>query len=80
MSMDAYFIENISRTSAVSSTMSRSLLSLQAALLVLVYHVGEFFPNGRGPLLFCFFSTIYIVFLHYNGWCWYFYSRWGILS
>ena len=47
----------------MSSTKFRSiLLSLQAALLVLViYYMGEFLLGG---VLF---------FVHYNGKCWYFY-------
>ena len=56
---------------------------IHAALLVLViYYVGEFFKMGA--VLFFSLKKLYIyvcfVFLHYNGWCWYFCFRWGILS
>ena len=67
------------------------LSSLQAALLVLELHyVGEYFHLMGGVLLFFFFNfcicsisyQVYVVFLHCNGWCWYFcfINRWGILS
>ena len=64
-----YFIKNSSRTSAVSSTNFRSIVMFASWLLVLViYYVGEFLLGG----------VLFLV--HYNGKCWYFYFRWGILN
>ena len=51
VSVQVFYI-NILRTSAVSRRITGQCSSLQAALLVLViYYVGEFFLNGRGPIV-----------------------------
>ena len=57
------FYGNIFRTSAVSSTNIGSIFTFSSCLLVLViYDVGKFFLNGRGPILLVKKN----VFLHYN--------------
>ena len=73
-SVFSFFIINISRTSAVSSTNLGSILIFASCVvgtvLVIYYlYVGEFFLNVRGPII-----LFYVIFHHYNGWCWYFYS------
>ena len=49
------FYRNIFRTSAVSSTDFGSILIFESCLLVqhllVIYDVGNFFLNGRGPIL-----------------------------
>ena len=39
----------------------------------------KFRQNIRSPSWSVyFFYNIYLVYLHYNGWCWYFYSGWEL--
>ena len=72
--------------SCLSSTNLGPML-MQAALLVLVgYYVGNLFHlRERGPCSPNWFLHVCAVFFlfffpHYNGWCWYIYTRWGILQ
>ena len=63
----------------VSSTNQGRHSSLQAALLILVYYVGEFSAYSEWSCYLVFYflyiqHLTYVVFLHYNGWFWQFCS------